>query len=95
LRAKIIKFVTLLYNIITFHYFITILLFIILSKQALLYKPRGRRYVDRPRKRQTADVGTGESPIPPEVMMMIILEKGSNEEIFLLFFKISCMHKTS
>jgi hypothetical protein len=35
-----------------------------LPKQALLYKPRGRRYVGRPRKRWTADVGTGDSPIP-------------------------------
>jgi hypothetical protein len=35
-----------------------------LSKQALLYKPRGRRDVGRPRKRWTADVGTGDSPIP-------------------------------
>jgi hypothetical protein len=33
-------------------------------KQALLHKPRGRRYVGRPRKRWTADVGTGDSPIP-------------------------------
>jgi hypothetical protein len=35
-----------------------------LPKQALLYKPRGRRDVDRPRKRWTADVGTGDSPMP-------------------------------
>jgi hypothetical protein len=32
-------------------------------KQALLYKPRGRRYVGRPRKRWTADVGTGDFPM--------------------------------
>jgi hypothetical protein len=35
-----------------------------LPKQALLYKPRGRRDVSRPRKRWTTDVGTGDSPIP-------------------------------
>jgi hypothetical protein len=35
-----------------------------LPKQALLYKLRGRRDVGRPRKRWTADVGTGDSPIP-------------------------------
>jgi hypothetical protein len=35
-----------------------------LPKQALVYKPRGRRHVGRPRKRWTADVGTGDSPIP-------------------------------
>jgi hypothetical protein len=35
-----------------------------LLKQALLYKPRERRDVGRPRKRWTADVGTGDSPIP-------------------------------
>jgi hypothetical protein len=35
-----------------------------LPKQALLYKPRGRRDVGRPNKRWTADVGTGDSPIP-------------------------------
>jgi hypothetical protein len=35
-----------------------------LPKQALLYKPRVRRDVGRPRKRWTADVGTGDSPIP-------------------------------
>jgi hypothetical protein len=34
-----------------------------LPKQALLYKPR-RTDVGRPRKRWTADVGTGDSPIP-------------------------------
>jgi hypothetical protein len=34
-----------------------------LPKQALLYKPRGRRDVGRPRKRWTADVGIGDSPI--------------------------------
>jgi hypothetical protein len=33
-------------------------------KQALLYKSRGRRDVGCPRKRWTADVGTGDSPIP-------------------------------
>jgi hypothetical protein len=33
-----------------------------------VYKPRGRRDVGRPRKRWTADVGTGDSPYP-EVMM--------------------------
>jgi hypothetical protein len=35
-----------------------------LPKQVLLYKPRGRRDVGGPRKRWTADVGTGDSPIP-------------------------------
>jgi hypothetical protein len=35
-----------------------------LPKQAVLYKPRGRRDMGRPRKRWTADVGTGDSPIP-------------------------------
>jgi hypothetical protein len=35
-----------------------------LSKQALLYKQRGRRDMGRPRKRWTADVGTRDSPIP-------------------------------
>jgi hypothetical protein len=28
------------------------------------YKPRGRRDLGSPRKRWTADVGTGDSPIP-------------------------------
>jgi hypothetical protein len=35
-----------------------------LPKQALLYKPRGRRDVGYPRKRWTANVRTGDSPIP-------------------------------
>jgi hypothetical protein len=35
-----------------------------LPKQALLYKPRGKRDVGRPRNRWTADVGTGDSPFP-------------------------------
>jgi hypothetical protein len=35
-----------------------------LPEQALLYKPRGRRDVGRPRKRWTADIGTGDFPIP-------------------------------
>jgi hypothetical protein len=35
-----------------------------LPKQGRLYKPRGRRDVGCPRKRWTADGGTGDSPVP-------------------------------
>jgi hypothetical protein len=43
---------------------IFVIIIVIIRLYVLLNKPRGRRDVGRPRKRWTADVGTGDTPIP-------------------------------